>query len=86
MEEFNETFLAIAEFELGAKAVRDEDRRTVTFGRRCRYFCDGGILGSREFIRESMAKFYDAEAIARRKLKSLKTSSGRMYSLRRLMG
>lgn len=86
MEEFSEIFRQAAEYEFSENSAAKEDWRCVTLARRCRYFCDGGILGSRDFVRDAMSKFYDAKAIARRRLKALKSSSGRIYSLRRLLG
>ena len=80
MTRLQEIFCAVSNI-IFRDEINPDDKELVTLARRCRYWCDSGIIGSEIFVREVMSRFYDEKAAARRRLTQFTTG---IFSLRQL--
>jgi hypothetical protein len=69
--------------ELVDEAPRGENFH-FDLGRRCRYWVDAAVIGSKDFVRETVSKSWGEKAVSKRQLKPAKGAGRQVYSYRSL--
>ena len=64
------------------KANIEVDEELVTYHRRCKYFTDGGILGTKLYLFEMSGKFLSKEKQEKKKFSEI--NEDEMYSYKKL--